>query len=194
VYGEQGKLPLVETGSFASVSPYGVAKLASEYYLATYAHLYGLETVTLRYSNVYGPRQRADGEAGVVAIFGRRLLGGQPLTIYGDGQQTRDMVYVEDVAAATFAASEWRMPAATAPDARAFNIGTGIETPVNRIAELLGNAAGKVPELRYAPARAGELLRSALAIEKAGRELRWRPGMTLAEGLTRTLRLLTPRD
>src|SRR6266702_2654199 len=97
VYGEHGPFPLVETAPKLPVSPYGTAKLASEYYLATYARLFGLEVVALRYSNVYGPRQRADGEAGVVAIFGRRLLRGEPLTIFGDGEQTRDMVYVKDV-------------------------------------------------------------------------------------------------
>jgi UDP-glucose 4-epimerase len=194
VYGEQGRLPLVETEAKLPVSPYGVAKLASEYYLATYAHLYGLETVALRYSNVYGPRQRADGEAGVVAIFGRRLLSGKSLTIYGDGRQTRDMVFVKDVAAANVAASEWSVPAVTTLDARAFNIGTGVETSVNRLAELLGTAAGQAPELHHAPARAGELLRSVLAIDKAARELGWRPQVPLADGLRATVHLLAQHD
>src|SRR2546430_17738624 len=100
VYGEGGPSPLVETAAKLPVSPYGTAKLASEYYLATYAHLYGLETVALRYSNVYGPRQRADGEAGGVAIFGGRPLKRGALTVFGDGGQTRGMVVVEDVVAA----------------------------------------------------------------------------------------------
>jgi UDP-glucose 4-epimerase len=194
VYGEQGRLPLVETEAKLPVSPYGVAKLASEYYLATYSHLYGLESVALRYSNVYGPRQRADGEAGVVAIFGRRLLEKQPLTIYGDGRQTRDMVFVKDVAAANVAASEWKVPPVTTLDARALNIGTGVETSVNSLAELMGRAAGQTPEIKHAPARAGELLRSVLATDKAARELSWRPQVPLAEGLRATIQLLTPKD
>src|SRR6266700_1185279 len=123
VYGEGGPFPLVETAAKLPVSPYGTAKLASEYYLATYAHLYGLETVALRYRNVYGPRQRADGEAGVVAIFGRRLLKREPLTIFGDGEQTRDMVYVMDVAAANLAASARPItPGADGIDGSAFNV------------------------------------------------------------------------
>jgi UDP-glucose 4-epimerase len=194
VYGEQGRLPLVETEAKLPVSPYGVAKLASEYYLATYSHLYGLESVALRYSNVYGPRQRADGEAGVVAIFGRRLLQNQPLTIYGDGRQTRDMVFVKDVAAANVAASEWKVPPVTTLDARALNIGTGVETTVNSLAELMGRAAGHTPEIKHAPARAGELLRSVLATDKAARELGWRPQVPLAEGLRATIQLLAPKD
>lgn len=194
VYGAQGHLPLVETEAKLPVSPYGVAKLASEYYLATYAHLYGLETVALRYSNVYGPRQGADGEAGVVAIFGRRLLAGEPLTIFGDGEQTRDLVFVKDVAAANVAASDWVVPPVPALDARAFNVGTGVETSVNRLVELLAQAAGRRSEVRYAPARAGELRRNVLANDKAARELGWRPRMALGDGLRATLQALAQHD
>ena len=99
VYGESAVLPLAEEAPKLPASPYGTAKLASEYYLAMYGRLYGLEGVALRYSNVYGPRQDPHGEAGVVAIFTQRLLAGEPLTIFGDGDQTRDLVYVKDVAA-----------------------------------------------------------------------------------------------
>ncbi len=190
VYGEGGPFPLVETAAKLPVSPYGTAKLASEYYLATYAHLYGLETVALRYSNVYGPRQRADGEAGVVAIFGRRLLKREPLTIFGDGEQTRDMVYVKDVAAANLAASERPVGSPDGIDARAFNVGTGVETSVNRLAELLAAAAARPSQATHAPARAGELLRSVLAVDKAARQLGWRPRTSLAEGLQATVRFL----
>src|SRR6266545_81513 len=107
VYAEAAALPIEETAPKLPVSPYGVAKLASEHYLAMFARLYGIEAVALRYSNVYGPRQNPRGEAGVVAIFARALLAGRPLVVYGDGEQTRDMVYVADVAAAGIAASQW---------------------------------------------------------------------------------------
>jgi UDP-glucose 4-epimerase len=188
VYGESATLPLAETAPKLPVSPYGAAKLASEYYLAVFAQLYGLESVALRYSNVYGPRQNAHGEAGVVAIFSRQIWQGEPLTIYGDGDQTRDMVYVKDVAAANLAASTCPLPPLTDLDARAFNIGTGIETSVNGLAAGLAAAAGRRPAIRYAPARPGELRRNVLAVDKAARQLGWRPQVTLAEGLPLTLR------
>ncbi|HUK22659.1 MAG TPA: NAD-dependent epimerase/dehydratase family protein [Gemmatimonadales bacterium] len=194
VYGEKGRLPMVETETKLPVSPYGGAKLASEYYLAIYTALYGMETVALRYSNVYGPRQRADGEAGVVAIFGRRLLAGQPITIFGDGQQTRDMVFVKDVAEANVAASNWPVAPLESVDTRAFNIGTGVETSVNRLAELLAAAAGRKLDARPAPARAGELSRSVLSVEKAGRVLGWKPRTPLSEGLRATMRYLAEQD
>jgi UDP-glucose 4-epimerase len=193
VYGDDGTMPHVETDAKFPLSPYGGAKLASEYYLAIHARLYGLETVALRYANVYGPRQRHDGEAGVVAIFGRRVLAGEPLTIFGDGEQTRDMVYVEDVARANVAASAWRVASPTGIDARAFNIGTGIETSVNRLAQLIGAAAKRKPVIQHAPARPGELQRSVLAIDRAARELDWRPCVTLADGLRATVQTLEGR-
>jgi UDP-glucose 4-epimerase len=188
VYGEGTALPHREEAAKLPISPYGTAKLASEYYLATYAQLYGLEVASLRYANVYGPRQSADGEAGVVAIFSRKLLAGALLTIFGDGEQTRDMVYVQDVAAANLAASDRPLPPVAGIDARAWNIGTGIETAVNRLAELLAAAAGCRPTIRHAPERRGELRRSALAVDKAARELGWRPRTALPDGLRITLR------
>jgi UDP-glucose 4-epimerase len=190
VYGASMTLPHPETAPKLPLSPYGTAKLASEYYLATFAQLYGLETVALRYSNVYGPRQGAQGEAGVVAIFTRNLLKGEPLTIYGDGDQTRDMVYVKDVAAANLAASERPVPSLTDLDSRAFNIGTGIETSVNALATALAAAAGGTPRVRRAPERLGELRRSVLAVDKAARLLAWRPRTALADGLQLTLTAL----
>jgi len=188
VYGDSATFPLTEGAPKLPLSPYGAAKLASEYYLATFAQLYDLETAALRYSNVYGPRQNARGEAGVVAIFSGRTLQGEPLTVYGDGDQTRDMVYVKDVAAANLAASRRPLPRLTDLDARAFNIGTGIETSVNELAAGLAAAAGRMPEIRHAPARPGELRRNVLAVDKAARLLGWRPQVTLAEGLQLTLR------
>lgn len=188
VYGESVSLPISETASKLPASPYGTAKLASEYYLATFALVYGMETVALRYSNVYGPRQDSHGEAGVVAIFTGRVLEGKPLTVYGDGEQTRDMVYVNDVAEANLVASERPLPPLVDLDARAFNIATGTETSVNQLAGALAAAAGRAPQIRYAPERPGELRRNALAVDKAARSLGWRPRTTLADGLQLTLR------
>jgi len=188
VYGDGAVAPTPETAAKLPASPYGTAKLTSEYYLATFAQLFGLEAVALRYSNVYGPRQDPHGEAGVVAIFGKRLQAGEPITIYGDGEQTRDLVYVEDVAAVNLLAAERPLPALSSLDARAYNIGTGLETSVNRLAELLAAAAGRSADIRWAPARAGEILRSALDVQKAERELGWRRQVSLPEGLARTLR------
>jgi UDP-glucose 4-epimerase len=116
------------------------------------------------------------------------MLAGEPVTIYGDGEQTRDLVYVEDVAAANVLAAERPLPPLTSLDARAYNIGTGVETSVNRLAELIGAAAGRASEILHAPARAGEILRSALDVGKAARELGWRPQVPLPEGLARTVR------
>ena len=190
VYGEGERLPLGEEAAKLPASPYGTAKLASEYYLATYAQLYGLETVALRYSNVYGPRQNPHGEAGVVAIFGKRLLVGEPLTIFGDGEQTRDLICVGDVVEANLAASARPVAPLRDLDARAYNIGTGVETTVNRLADLLADAAGRRLEVRHAPARPGELRRNALLVDKAARDLGWRPRTALADGLRSTLRWL----
>jgi UDP-glucose 4-epimerase len=190
VYGEGAQLPLDEQAGKLPASPYGAAKLASEYYLNTFAQLYGVEAVALRYSNVYGPRQNPHGEAGVVAIFTSRLIAGEPLTIYGDGEQTRDMVFVADVADANMLASSKPLPPLRTLDDRAYNIGTSVETSVNRLATLLGEAAGRTPEISHAPERAGELRRSALRVDKAARELGWRPRTSLPEGLRATVRWL----
>jgi len=188
VYGDGAPTPTPESAAKLPASPYGTAKLTSEYYLATFAQLFGLEAVALRYSNVYGPRQNPHGEAGVVAIFGKRLLAGEPITIYGDGEQTRDLVYVEDVAAASLLAAERPLRPLESLDARAYNIGTGVETSVNRLAELIAQAAGRGSTVQRAPSRAGEILRSALEVSKAERELGWRPRVALPEGLARTVR------
>ncbi|HEX9580561.1 MAG TPA: NAD-dependent epimerase/dehydratase family protein [Gemmatimonadales bacterium] len=186
VYGEGSQLPNSELAPKLPVSPYGVSKLASEFYLMAYAQLYPLEVVSLRYSNVYGPRQNPHGEAGVVAIFGSRLRHAQPLTVYGDGEQTRDYVYVGDVAKANLAATRWAAPAARALDDVAINIGTGVETSVNRLAAVMIGAAGASGDVRHAAPRAGELQRSALCVTKAERELGWRPEVTVEDGLQRT--------
>ena len=190
IYGEGAQLPIDEDAAKLPLSPYGTSKLASEYYLATLSQLHGLESAVLRYSNVYGPRQNSHGEAGVVAIFGRRLLADQPLTVFGDGEQTRDMVYVEDVAEANVIAAAAPLPPLANLDSRAYNIGTGVETSVAQLVRLLGQAGGRAPRVVHAPERAGELRRNALRVDKAARELGWRPRTPLAEGLTKTLRWL----
>jgi UDP-glucose 4-epimerase len=187
VYGETKRLPLDESAPKLPASPYGTAKLASEYYLATFSHLYGLETVALRYSNVYGPRQNPHGEAGVVAIFAHRVLAGEPLTVFGDGDQTRDMVFVQDVVAANLAASDVALPPVDGVDGRAFNVGTGVETSVNELAATLVAIEGRALAIRHAPERPGELRRNALAVDKAAHWLRWRASVAIAEGLSRTL-------
>jgi UDP-glucose 4-epimerase len=190
VYGDGASLPIPETAPKLPASPYGTAKLASEYYLATFTQLYGLETVALRYSNVYGPRQSPHGEAGVVAIFGSRLLKGEPLTVFGDGEQTRDMVFVKDVASANVGAAGCALPPPRDLDARAYNVGTGVQTSVNRLAALMAAAAGRSLEVRRAPARAGELQRNALDPSKGQRELGWTPRTNLQEGLAATIHWL----
>jgi UDP-glucose 4-epimerase len=145
-----------------------------------------MDVVSLRYSNVYGPRQDPHGEAGVVAIFCNRIIAGEPLTVFGDGGQTRDYVYAGDVAYANFLAATARLSPAAQVDVRAFNIGTGVETSVVQLAELLQRGAGRSVPLQHAPARPGEQLRSSVSIEKAGRELGWKPALGLEEGLRRT--------
>lgn len=186
VYDDRGTLPHTETSRKLPLSPYGVSKLGSEYYLAAYARLYGLAVVALRYANVYGPRQNPHGEAGVVAIFGKRLTAGESLVIYGDGGQTRDYVYVGDVAQANLAATRGKPPVVDCLDDAAFNIGTGRETSVKDLARLLMAGAGREVAIRHDPARAGELARSALNCAKAGETWGWRPAVALADGLKRT--------
>lgn len=186
VYGER-RPPHTETTPKLPVSPYGVSKLAAEFYLSCYSQLYGLETVALRYSNVYGPRQDPHGEAGVVAIFGSRLRGGKPLTIYGDGSQTRDYVFVADVARANVLAAQVALPPPDGTvDARAFNIGTGVETSVTALAQAMMQASGVEVRVEHAPARGGELLTNSLDAGKAARVLEWSPQVSLAEGLRAT--------
>jgi len=185
VYGEAETRPTPEGAPKLPLSPYGVTKLAAEYYLYYYHQVHGLDYAALRYANVYGPRQDPHGEAGVVAVFSNRIRAGEPLTIFGDGEQTRDYVYVGDVVAANLALSDGPLERAVDLDGRAFNVATGQETTVNARARLLMEAAGREVPVQYAPARAGELKHSSL---EAGR-LRargWAPRVTLAEGLART--------
>lgn len=179
IYGEQDVFPCNESHPCRPVSPYGVAKLASEQYLFFYQHEYGIRYTAMRYGNVYGPRQDPHGEAGVVAIFCGRLLGGDVCTIYGDGRQTRDYVYVGDVAAANVAALEHEC-------AGAFNIGTGRETDVNQLYQELAAYARIKKAPVYGAPRPGEQRRSVISPARAARELQWQPKMALKEGLAAT--------
>jgi UDP-glucose 4-epimerase len=179
IYGEQESFPCDEEHPCRPVSPYGVAKLASERYLFFYRNEYGIGYTAMRYANVYGPRQDPHGEAGVVAIFCGRLLSGDSCTIYGDGGQTRDYVYVGDVAAANIAALERGADGG-------FNVGTGIETDVNQLYSELAQLAGVRKEAAYGPARGGEQRRSVILPQRAGRDLGWQPRMTLRDGLRAT--------
>ncbi len=194
VYGESDDLPHPEEARKLPVSPYGVSKLASEFYLAAYAQLYGMQNVSLRYANVYGPRQNPHGEAGVVAIFCSRMRDGGEITIFGDGEQTRDYVNVFDVARANMAATRWTPPAIDDIDAVAFNIGTGIETSVNGLAAALLASTGVTVPIRHAPARPGELQRSAVHIGKAGRDLGWTPEVVLEQGLKATFEWIAENE
>jgi UDP-glucose 4-epimerase len=186
IYGDFVEPPSAETQPKDPESPYGIAKLSVEYYLAFYARVHGLETVVLRYANVYGPRQDPHGEAGVVAIFCQRLLSGRPLTVFGTGAQTRDYVYVGDVAAANVLASTVAVPAAGRLDDRAFNIGTGVASSVLALAEALQHTAGTSLPLEHAPARTGEQQRSFVSIRKAATALGWTPKVSLRDGLSAT--------
>lgn len=186
LYGDFATPPNAETVPKDPESPYGIAKLSAEYYLTYAARLHGVDTVALRYANVYGPRQDPHGEAGVVAIFCGRVLDGRPVTIFGDGQQTRDYVFVKDVARANVAAARAALPPPGRLDARAFNVGTGIETSVTALAAVLGKATGRPVTAEHAPARPGEQLRSSVTIDKAASVLGWRPRTELAEGLAET--------
>ncbi len=192
VYGEPSEIPTPENAPKEPLSPYGVAKLAGEHYLNYYREVHGLDHVALRYGNVYGPRQDPRGEAGVVAIFCRRLLRGEPLAIYGDGGQTRDYVHVDDVVRANLMAARMDLSPAPGLDARAYNVATGIETTVNGLAHVLEEAAGIRAGRRLEAPRPGELRRSALAIARF-RERGWTPAMGLREGLAATFEHIASR-
>ncbi len=185
VYGEPEQRPTPETAPKLPESPYGVTKLAGEQYLYYYHRVHGMEYAALRYSNVYGPRQDPHGEAGVVAIFSTRLIGGESLTVFGDGEQTRDYVYVGDVVAANLLLTGAELPRARSLDDRGFNVGTGKETSVNELAAVLMRASGRDVPVQRAPARAGELRHSSLDTGRL-RSLGWTPRMGLEAGLRTT--------
>src|SRR5438477_216587 len=180
LYGEPEELPLRESHPQRPLSPYGVSKKAAGDYLAAYRELHGIEFTALALANVYGPRQDPHGEAGVVAIFAGLLLEGQQCTVYGDGEQTRDFVYVDDVVDA-FAR------AATRGSGLLLNVGTGDETTVNQLYETMAATAATTAPAHYAPARPGELARSALDPGRASIHLGWKPWTPLDDGVAAVL-------
>jgi UDP-glucose 4-epimerase len=186
VYGDAATPPSVESTPKEPDSPYAIAKLSAEYYLSYYARIHGLDTASVRFGNVYGPRQDPHGEAGVVAIFCGRILDGRSLLVFGDGTQTRDYVHVGDVAEATFAAATAELPRARRVDERAFNIGTGVGTSVLDLASTLLTAAGATSPIEFAPKRPGEQQHSFLSIAKARDVLGWAPRVSLERGLADT--------
>ena len=177
IYGECDR-PATEDAPRRPIAPYGTSKLAAEEYLATYNRLYGTSHVSLRYGNVYGPRQDPHGEAGVVAIFFARLLAGEAPRVFGDGAQTRDYVFVGDVARATLAAA--------GRDGGVYNVGTGRETSVVELLELCQRIAGTSVDADFEPARPGDLQRNVIDPSRAVDELGWRPERSLEDGLRET--------
>jgi UDP-glucose 4-epimerase len=181
IYGEVDVIPTPETTPPQPLAPYGQSKYCAERYLGLYERLHGVRAATLRLGNVYGPRQDPHGEAGVVAIFCGKLVAGERPTIYGDGRQTRDYVYVGDVVAALLAVLDH-------PDARGeYNVGTGVETSVLDIVAALAPYAEGPFEPIFADARLGEMARSCLDVTRAREELGWRAEVGLADGIERTV-------
>jgi UDP-glucose 4-epimerase len=178
IYGECAE-PAREDAPREPLSPYGTSKLCGEEYLATWNRLHGTRHVALRLANVYGARQLAKLEGGVVAIFMDRLRAGEPGTIFGDGGQERDFVYVGDVVAALLAAAD-------ATEAGTYNVGTGVATSVNDLWRLCTDAAGRGGEARHAEPRPGELRRSVLDPSRARAALSWEPRTPLEQGLRET--------
>jgi len=182
IYGDTEQVPTPEEHIAMPASLYGAAKLCGEAYGGVYAQLYGLEFLSLRYANVYGPRQDPHGEAGVVAIFARKLLSQETPVINGDGTQSRDYVYVGDVVRANLLAA-----AADRAALGAYNVGTGRETDVNALFALLRDAAGVRGEASHGPAKPGEQRRSCLDASRAARVLGWSPQVGLEDGLRTTV-------
>jgi UDP-glucose 4-epimerase len=181
LYGEDAPIPSPEDTPVAPGSPYGVAKYCAEQYVGLYNRLYGTEHAVLRFANVYGPGQGSSGEAGVISVFCGQGLRGEPLLVYGNGKQTRDYVFIDDVVAAFLAAAEYGQ-------AGTWNIGTGTEVNVLDLAKLVARLTGRGSQLVFAPPRLGELTRSALACQQAAQDLRWRPATSLADGVEAVVR------
>jgi UDP-glucose 4-epimerase len=182
VYGEQGAGSAAESHPITPINAYGAAKRSCEIYLAQYQRTHNLPYVALRFANVYGPRQSPEGEAGVVAIFARRLAAGEPLCVYGDGTATRDYLYVSDVV-------EGLWQAAVRPSVRGeLNLGTGVETSVNELCEQLFGVAGTSVEVDHVPGRLGEVARSLLDASQAQADLGWVPRISMHSGLSRVWR------
>lgn len=180
IYGEPEFAPQDESHPLRPLSPYGITKLCTERYLYYYEHEHDIQSVALRYANVYGPRQNPHGEAGVVAIFTQRMLDGEQPVIYGDGEQTRDYVYVGDVVRANLRAFEY-------DKSGTFNVGTSVETSVNELFRLIRSRIDESIEEVHEEGRPGEQRRSVLDYNYSSRELGWEPSVDLEEGLGRTV-------
>lgn len=180
IYGEQDYFPADEEHPTWPISPYGITKLACEKYLFYYKQVHNLASVILRYANVYGPRQNPHGEAGVVAIFAERFLNGEQPVVNGDGKQTRDYIFVDDLVRLNVRALDH-------DQSDVFNAGTGIESDVNTLYRQIRTAAGSNVEEFHGPAKAGEQLRSCLTAAKAERILGWKPDVDLNEGIQMTV-------
>ncbi len=183
IYGEGQVLPAPEDHPVAPEAPYGLSKFCAENYCEIERRMHGLPTVSLRYGNVYGPRQDPLGEAGVIAIFCGKLAEGERPTVFGDGLQTRDYIYVGDVVSANLAAAEREVGGA-------YNIGTGRETTVLELVEALGRLAGREFKAEHAPERLGEVRHIALDSSRARSDLGWTAQVKLEDGLRRTLESL----
>ena len=181
IYGQPESFPVDEETSVAPESPYAAGKAAGELYLEMFSRLYGIGCSFVAPANVYGPRQNPHGEAGVVAIFSQRLLNGEPTKVFGSGSNTRDYVYVKDVARAFYLSSK------NEANGERFNIGTGIETSDRELHTLVAKAVGAPDEPIFAPARKGDVPRSALNSSKAKKLLGWEPCLTLEAGIKETV-------
>ncbi|MCB0943049.1 MAG: GDP-mannose 4,6-dehydratase [Mycobacterium sp.] len=181
IYGVPKNYPTNETAPPDPASPYAAGKLSGETYLNAFRHLYGMDCAHIAPANVYGPRQDPHGEAGVVAIFAKALLAGAPTKVYGDGSNTRDYVYVDDVVDAFVRAS------GTTGAGQRFNIGTGVETSDRVLHTVVAKAVGAPDDPQFAPPRLGDLARSCLDVRKAEMVLGWHPKVTLEEGVRRTV-------
>jgi UDP-glucose 4-epimerase len=179
IYGETDVMPTPETVEPRPMAPYGTSKFCAEQYLGLYERLHGMSTVALRFGNVYGPRQDVHGEAGVIAIFCGRLRRGEPLRVFGTGEQTRDYIYVGDLVDAIATAGE-------GDGTGAINLGTEEETSVLRVAEILQKHAGSSADIDFQPARLGEIDRSVLATGRARDLLGWTAATRIDEGLRLT--------
>jgi UDP-glucose 4-epimerase len=180
IYGEQENFPAAESHSTNPLSPYGISKLCGEHYLSYFQRTSGIPIVSLRYANVYGPRQDPEGEAGVVAIFIQKMLNNEQPIINGNGRQTRDFVFVDDVAQANLVAMRQEAHGV-------YNVGTGVETSVNELFRVLAGLTGSPAKEVHGPAKLGEQLRSVIDPSRIKQELGWEAKVDLAEGLKQTV-------
>ena len=181
-YGDvlESELPIKEAHKLSPMSFYGLSKVTVEQYLELYHRIFGLDYVVLRFANVYGERQGDGGEGGVISIFTKSIAAGNEITIFGDGEQTRDFVYAGDIAAGIWAALHTATPNA------AYNLSTQTETSLRELVNILSNIAGRRIEPKYGPERAGDIYKSMLSNARARRGLGWKPAVSLEDGLRRT--------